>query len=89
MKRRDFCRKTLAASFVATYPFLAGCGRETPPAATAVTADTGIPAISLDGVSIELERAAVRELGDACTGDILLAEDTTGRGHRSATPDPR
>ena len=73
MKRRDFCRKTLAASLAATYPFLAACGREAPPAATAITADTGIPAISLDGASIELEKAAIRELGEACTGEILLA----------------
>ena len=77
MKRREFCRKTLAASLAASYPFLAGCGREAPPpgapAATAAKAETGIPAISLDGRSIELEKAAIRELGQACTGEILLA----------------
>jgi len=73
MKRREFCRSTLAASLAAAYPFLSGCGREAPPVATAVTAETGIPAISLDGVSIELEKAAIRELGQACTGEILLA----------------
>jgi len=77
MKRRDFCRNTLAASFAAAYPFMTGCGREAPvappPAATAAAADTSIPAISLDGLSIELEKAAIRELGDACTGEILLA----------------
>jgi FAD/FMN-containing dehydrogenase len=73
MKRREFCRSTLAASFGAAYPFLSGCGREAPPVATAVTAETGIPAISLDGASIELEKAAIRELGQACTGEILLA----------------
>jgi FAD/FMN-containing dehydrogenase len=73
MKRREFCRKTLAASFAATYPFLAACGREAPPAATAVKADTGIPAVSLDGAAMELEKGAIRELGEACSGEILLA----------------
>jgi len=77
MKRREFCRNTLAASLAATYPFLAACGREAPtptaPAATAAKAETGIPAITLDGASIELEKAAIRELGQACTGEILLA----------------
>jgi FAD/FMN-containing dehydrogenase len=77
MKRREFCRNTLAASLAASYPFLAGCGRETsppsPPAATAAKAESGIPAISLDGASIELEKAAIRELGEACAGEILLA----------------
>ncbi len=35
MKRREFCRTSVAASFAAAYPFLAGCGREAPVAATA------------------------------------------------------
>ena len=77
MKRREFCRNTLAASLAASYPFLAGCGRDAPapsaPAATAAKAESGIPAIALDGRSIELEKAAIRELGQACTGEILLA----------------
>jgi len=77
MKRREFCRTTLAASFAAAYPFLAGCGKEAPvtaaPAVTATQADTGIAAVSLDGAAIELEKAAIRELGEACTGEILLA----------------
>ena len=77
MKRREFCRTSVAASFAAAYPFLAGCGREesvAPAAApTAKQAETGIAAISLDGNSIELERAAIRELGEACKGEILLA----------------
>ena len=77
MKRREFCRTSLAASFAAAYPFLAGCGREAPVTAaavpTATEAETGIAAISLDGLEIELEKAAVRELGEACAGEILLA----------------
>ena len=77
MKRREFCRTTVAASFAAAYPFLTGCGREAPvtaaPAVTATQADTGIAAVSLDGAAIELEKAAIRELGEACAGEILLA----------------
>jgi hypothetical protein len=73
MKRREFCRTTLAASFAAAYPFLSGCGKETPVAATARQAESGIAAVSLDGAAIELEKMAVRELGQACTGEILLA----------------
>jgi len=71
MKRREFCHTTLAASFAAAYPFLAASGNEPPVSAS--QADTGIAAISLDGTPIELERAAIRELGQACTGEILLA----------------
>ena len=75
MKRREFCRTTLAASLAAAYPFMAGCGREepVPVAATARQAESGIAAVSLDGASIELEKMAIRELGQACTGEILLA----------------
>jgi hypothetical protein len=77
MKRREFCRKSLGAGFAAAYPFLAGCGREEAAAPVAIPtakqAETGIAAVSLDGAAIELEKAAVRELGQACTGDILLS----------------
>ena len=62
MKRRDFCRDTLAASLVAAYPFM-----------TARGAETSLAAVALDGTAIELERAAIRELGEACTGEILLS----------------
>ena len=49
MKRRQFCRTTLAASLAAAYPFLSGCGKEAPVAATARQAESGIAAVSLDG----------------------------------------
>jgi FAD/FMN-containing dehydrogenase len=75
MKRREFCRNTLAAGMAAAYPFISGCGREAPAPVTATQAETSIAAISLDGAEIELERAAIRELGEACTGEILLAGD--------------
>lgn len=70
MNRRQFCRATLATGFTAAYPFLAACGRE---AAVATRADTGIPAVSLDGAEIELERAAINELGDSLSGELLLS----------------
>jgi len=78
MKRREFCHTTLVAGFAAAYPFLTGCSKEAPPAPpppVATAAETSIPAIALDGSSIELERAAIRELGEACAGEILLASD--------------
>ncbi len=75
MKRREFCRTTLAAGMAAAYPFMTGCGREAPAPVTATEAETSIAAISLDGTAIELERAAIRELGAASTGEILLAGD--------------
>jgi len=70
MDRRTFCRSTLAASIAATYPLLPGCGRSGP---DAPKADTSIPAISLDGAAIELEQAAINELGDSLTGNVLLS----------------
>lgn len=74
MKRRDFCRNTLTASLAAAYPLLTACGREAPmEAPVAATAETGIPAISLDGAAIELEKAAIRELGEALNGPVLLS----------------
>ncbi|MCU0989293.1 MAG: FAD-dependent oxidoreductase, partial [Xanthomonadales bacterium] len=75
MKRREFCRTTLAAGMAAAYPFMTGCGKEAPAPVTATAAETSIAAVSLDGTAIELERAAIRELGAASTGEILLAGD--------------
>jgi FAD/FMN-containing dehydrogenase len=71
MDRRNFCRTTLAASFAAAYPFLTGCGKEAP---VATEAGTGLPAISLDGTEIELEKAAIRELAEQLQGPVLLSE---------------
>jgi FAD/FMN-containing dehydrogenase len=66
MDRREFCRSAVAAGVGAA---LAGCGRPPP---EAVLVDTDIPAVSLDGASIELERAAVRELGESISGPVML-----------------
>lgn len=66
MKRREFCRNTLAASVAAAYPFMT---------MSAARAQAPVAAVTLDGKSIELEAAAVRELAGACRGEILLAGD--------------
>jgi FAD/FMN-containing dehydrogenase len=68
MDRRQFCRSAVAAGVAAA--FLPGCGKETP---VATQADTGIMAVSLDGAEIELSRAAIRELGDALSGPVMLS----------------
>ena len=72
MDRRRFCRTTLAAGLAAAYPVMPGCGRSDQDA-PAPAADTNIPAVSLDGAPIELEKAAVNELGESLTGDVLLS----------------
>jgi FAD/FMN-containing dehydrogenase len=69
--RRQFCRSTVAAGALAAYPFASGCRR----APVATEAETSIPAVSLEGKAIELERAAVRELGESLSGPVLLASD--------------
>ena len=70
MDRRQFCRTTLASSFAAAYPFLAGCERSVP---VATKADTSIAGVSLNGTEIELEKAAIKELGDSLSGSVLLS----------------
>jgi FAD/FMN-containing dehydrogenase len=71
MDRRKFCRTAVAAGVAASFPLLNGCGRSEPPVAT--SADTSIRGISLDGAEIELEKAAIRELGDSMTGPVMLS----------------
>ena len=68
MDRRQFCRSAVAAGVAAA--FLPACGKQAP---EATQADTGIPAVSLDGAAIELEKAAVKELGDALSGPVMLS----------------
>ncbi len=71
MDRRQFCKTSIAAGVAAAYPLLAGCGEK---ATMAVDADTSIAAVSLDGAEIELEKAAIRELGEAMQGPVMLAD---------------
>ena len=70
MDRRDFVRGTLAAGMTAAFGGLAGCERQAP---GGTRADTSIPGISLSGGQIELEQAAINELADALTGEVLLS----------------
>jgi hypothetical protein len=70
MNRRKFCRTAVAASVAAAIPVLPGCSKNAP---VATEAKTSIRAISLDGAEIELERAAIKELGDSMTGPVLLS----------------
>ena len=68
MDRRQFCRSAVAAGVAAA--FLPACGKETP---VATQVDTGIAAVSLDGAEIELGKAAIKELGDAMSGPVMLS----------------
>ena len=70
MNRRKFCRTAVAASVAAAIPALPGCSRKAP---VATQADTSIRAISLDGAEIELEKAALKELGESMSGPVLLS----------------
>ena len=70
MDRRQFCRTTLAASVAAAIPMLPGCEKKVP---VATEANTSIRGISLGGAEIELEKAAIKELGESMTGPVLLS----------------
>ena len=81
MDRRKFCRTALAASVAASYPLISACSRKEPPVAT--TANTSIRGVSLDGAEIELERAAIKELGESMTGPVMLSGHPDYDGARS------
>ena len=70
MNRRQFFRTTMAASVAAAFPLLPGCNSRM---LTATEANTSIRGISLDGDEIELERAAIKELGESMTGPVMLS----------------
>ena len=80
MDRRKFCRTAVAASVAAAIPMLPGCERKAP---VATEADTSLRGISLDGVEIELEKAAIKELGESMTGPVLLSGHPDYDGARS------
>jgi hypothetical protein len=61
MDRRQFCRSAAAVGVAGSYPWWTGC----------VSAGPGVPAVSLDGAEIELERAAVNELSESLTGSLM------------------
>ena len=64
MRRRAFCKTTLAAAVAATIP---GCG----------SSDTGsvIPAISSSGNELSIESAAISEFAKELSGNIFLQSD--------------
>ena len=66
MKRREFCRTSLAASLAAAYPFMTN----------AALANTSVAAVSLDGAGMELEKSAIRELAEQLDGPLLMPGDT-------------
>ncbi len=70
MHRRQFCRTAFAASIAAAIPLLPGCEKKAP---VATEANTNIRGISLDGAELELEKAAIKELGESMTGPVLLS----------------
>jgi len=74
MRRRQFCKNTIAASIAAAYPFLSACERSSPEAVeqAAAPAETGMPAIGLDGGEIELQKATINEFRDALSGSLML-----------------
>ena len=65
MKRREFCRNSLAAGVVAAYPFMIN----------AALAQGNVAAVSLDGTAIELEQAAVTALAKQLEGALLMQGD--------------
>ena len=69
MNRRQFCSRMAATGFAAAYAVPAPWHRR---ALAATEADTNIAAVSLDGDAIELERTAIRELGDILSGPVML-----------------
>jgi FAD/FMN-containing dehydrogenase len=70
MDRRQFCKSSIVAGLATVYPIVTSCGR---PSAPPTKADTSIAAVSLDGKEIELEKAAIRELGDSMNGTLMLS----------------
>ena len=80
MDRRKFCKTTLAAAVAAATPIISSCGKK---AKVATEAEASIRGISLDGAEIELEKAAIRELGEALSGPVILADSPDYDGARA------
>lgn len=71
MDRREFCRTAIAAGVTGSLPWVSACERG---GRDAAQADTSVAAVSLDGSEIELEAAAIRELGESLSGPVLLSD---------------
>ena len=67
MDRRQFCRSALASSAALSYPLLQACERSG-------LAGPGIPAVTLDGKQVALERRAVDDLAGRLSGRLLLSD---------------
>jgi len=63
MKRRAFCKSTIAAAVAASFP------------ACSTKVSAPIPAVGLAGEELSLEAAAVKELGESLSGRLLLSGD--------------
>ena len=68
MDRRQFCKSSIVAGLATAYPIVTACGKSSPPP---TEADTSLAAVSLDGSEIELEKAAIRELGESINGTLM------------------
>ena len=68
MRRRTFCKTTLAAGIAAALP---GCGSSKTPSSTG----SSIPAMSASGEEVSLESAAIKELADSLQGNLYLQAD--------------
>ena len=69
MNRRGFVRNSLAAAVGASLPISGALGAILSPS-KAVDAD--IDAVTGDGASVTLKRAAVQELGESLRGNLIL-----------------
>ena len=69
MNRRRFVQRSLAAAIGASLPFSRGLGAIL---SRSMAVDADIDAITGDGASVTLKRAAVQELGESLRGNLLL-----------------
>lgn len=76
INRRHFCSTTFAVGVAAAYPLISACARS-------ARKGPGIPAISVDGRAIQLERAAVSELAGSLVGRLLLSDHADYDGARA------
>ena len=70
----------MAAAVAAATPVIGACGEKV---TVATEAEASVRGISLDGAEIELEKAAIRELGDALSGPVILPESPDYDGARA------
>lgn len=71
MNRREFCRTAIAAGVTGSLPLISACERG---AREGARAAGSVAAVRLDGAEMEIEAAAVRELGESLSGTLLLSD---------------